>query len=191
MAVAQGVRSPASASFSSAYSRIVSSIVNRTSPWRSSPIRTRLCSARRSRPPRTSSDAVVAGDPAHRLGRLERPAAGEHAEAREQPLLLRVEQVVAPVDRAAQRPLALRQVARARRQQRQPVAEARDIAAGERIRIRAAASSIASGRPSSRRTISATWRPFSAVSAKSGPDRHGALDEQPHRLRGHERVRGR
>ena len=75
-------------------------------------MRTRLCSARRSSPPTTSSDAVVAGDPAHGLRRLDRPATREHAEPREQPLILRVEQVVAPVDRAAQRPLPLRQVAR-------------------------------------------------------------------------------
>ena len=53
----------------------------------------------------------VAGDPADGLRRLDRRATREHAEASEQPLILRVEQVVAPVDRAAQRPLPLRQVA--------------------------------------------------------------------------------
>ncbi len=42
------------------------------------------------------------------------------------------------------------------------------IAAGDRRRTRAAASSMASGRPSSRRTISATAAPFSAVSVNSG-----------------------
>ena len=132
-------------------------------------MRRRLCSARRSRPPSTSSDTVVAGDPAHRLRRLDRAAAREHAEAREQPPVLGIEQVVAPVDRAAQRPLALR-AGRARPPTAGPAGRpgAATIAAGERSRIRAAASSIASGRPSSRRTISATLRPFSAVSVKSG-----------------------
>ena len=49
--------------------------------------------------------------------------------------------------------------------------------------MRAAASSIASGSPSSRRQISATAAAFSSVSAKSGCDRLGALDEQRDRRR--------
>ena len=161
--------SPRSSSLSSAYSRIVSSIVNRTSPWRSSPMRTRLCSARRSRPPKTSSDTVVAGDPAHRLRRLDRAAAREHAEAREQPPVLGIEQVVAPVDRAAQRPLALREVAPAR------------TTAGPAGRPGAATSRPARGAGSARRPARSPaagrragarsrppLRPFSAVSVKSG-----------------------
>ena len=52
-----------------------------------------------------------AGD---RLRRLDGGAAGEHREAREARLLVVVEQVVAPVDRRAQRPLAGGRVARAR-----------------------------------------------------------------------------
>ena len=50
-----------------------------------------------------------AGD---RLGRLHRRAAGEHREAREAVLFLRAQQLVAPVDGRAQRPLAGRRVAR-------------------------------------------------------------------------------
>ena len=52
------------------------------------------------------------------------------------------------------------------------------IACGGSSRIRAAASSIASGRPSRRWQISATAGAFSSVTAKSGADRGGALDEQ-------------
>ena len=52
------------------------------------------------------------------------------------------------------------------------------IAWGVRIRIRAAASSIASGRPSRRTQISATAGAFSFVTSKSGPHRPSALDEQ-------------
>jgi hypothetical protein len=57
---------------------------------------------------------------AHGFGRLERPAAYEHAQPPEQRLLLGVEQVVAPVDRRAQGLLADRQVARAAGKQREP-----------------------------------------------------------------------
>ena len=53
---------------------------------------------------------------ADRLGRREVAAAGEDGQPIEQPLPAVVEQVVAPGDRAAQRLLALGQVARAGRQ---------------------------------------------------------------------------
>jgi hypothetical protein len=46
---------------------------------------------------------------AHRLGRLQRPAAGEHRQPREQPPLGVREQVVAPGDGPAQGPLPVRQ----------------------------------------------------------------------------------
>ena len=62
--------------------------------------------------------------PAHRLGRLERPAADEDAELREHRLHVRIEQVVAPADRRAQRLLALRGVARAGAEQVEPVRQA-------------------------------------------------------------------
>ena len=57
------------------------------------------------------------------LGGLERAAAGEDGQAGEELLLGLVEQVVAPGDRRPQRLLALRGVARAAGQQRQPVLE--------------------------------------------------------------------
>ena len=95
-----------------------------------------------------------------------------------------VEQVVAPVDRAAQRPLALGQVARARRR----AAPSRSFEAREHRRRREEprrgprrARSRAAGRRGARRS-----RPppsaFSAVSANSGRTAVAALDEQPHRL---------
>ena len=49
------------------------------------------------------------------LGRLERAAAAEDRQAREEQLLLLAEQLVAPLDRGAQRALALGQVAARRR----------------------------------------------------------------------------
>jgi hypothetical protein len=68
---------------------------------------------------RAGDEALVreGGDPvervraAHGLGRLERPAAGEHAEPREELALAGLEQVVAPAHRAAQRLLASGRVA--------------------------------------------------------------------------------
>ena len=89
--------------------------------------------------------------------RLPSAAAGEDGQPPEERLLRSVEQVVAPGDGVAQRLLAGRQVARAAGQQRQPRAPAAPAApaAGAAV-TRAAASSIASGSPSSRRQISAT-----------------------------------
>src|SRR5262249_3769021 len=68
-----------------------------------------------------SGRAVVTADA---LGRLGPRAADEHGQPPEQPLLLLREQAVAPVDRVAQRPLALVDVARSTGQQRQPLVEA-------------------------------------------------------------------
>src|SRR5919201_1140113 len=58
------------------------------------------------------------------FGRLEGAAVRENREAREQALLGRREELVAPVDRGPQRLLALGQVARAARQQLEPPAQA-------------------------------------------------------------------
>ena len=66
---------------------------------------------------------VVAAD---RLRGVEREAAGEDREPREEPARVVVEQVDAPLDRRAQRALALGDVARAARQQRQPLLEPRE-----------------------------------------------------------------
>ena len=66
------------------------------------------------------------------LGRLQVAAAREDPQPREQAAILVVEQVVAPVDRAAQRPLPLREVrGRRRRGGRAGPRAARAIAAGE------------------------------------------------------------
>ena len=76
------------------------------------------------------------------------------------------EQPVAPVDRAAQRLLAGGPVARCRSSAAPRLSSSRaSIACGVSTATRAAASSIASGSPSSRRQISATAGAFSAVTA--------------------------
>ena len=67
---------------------------------------------------------------ADRLSRLEREASPEDRELPEELLLLRLEQLVAPLDRRAQRSLPGRRVARARREQRQPPVEAREQLVG-------------------------------------------------------------
>jgi hypothetical protein len=63
---------------------------------------------------------------ADRLGRLQRAAAREHTQPREQCLLARVQQVVAPIDRVADGLLALRQVAGSAGQELEAVGEARE-----------------------------------------------------------------
>ena len=98
---------------------------------------------------------VGAGD---RLRRLHRRAAGERGEAREARLLVVAEQPVAPVDGRAQRLLAGGRVARTPAGAPSAASRRTAISPGERNPQRAAASSIASGSPSSRRQISATAR---------------------------------
>ena len=96
---------------------------------------------------------VLALDPlagADLLGRLEGKAAGEHGEAAKQRPLVVGEQLMAPVDRGAQGLEPRRWRCAARRSgggsdPRGPLA----ICSTESIRTRAAASSIASGSPSS------------------------------------------
>ena len=115
---------------------------------------------------------------ATRLGRLQREAAGEDGQPAEQSLFGRGEQVVAPGDRVAHRLQPRRQVAGAAGQERQegrfghrrepgtaPTSRASNSAGG-RWPIRAAASSIASGKPSRRRQIPATAFALAAVRAK-------------------------
>ena len=101
----------ARASCSAANSRIVSSSRKRGSPSASS-IRTRLWSASADQAVERRRRPSSAAGPQHGLGRLEVAAADEHRQAVEEPALAVVEQVVAPGDRAAQRLLARRQVAR-------------------------------------------------------------------------------
>ena len=96
---------------------IVSSIPNRGSPS-SPPLVTRL--------PRGAPRAMSArqGTASHdRLHGVEGPPAGEDGERAEHAARRVVEQVVAPVDRRAQRALPLGQVARAARQQREALVE--------------------------------------------------------------------
>ena len=75
----------------------------------------------------TASARLPSSDPRpppHRLGRLEREAAGEDGQPAKERLLVRRQQVVAPGDGVAHRPLAGRQVARAAGQQRPAAAPA-------------------------------------------------------------------
>ncbi len=66
------------------------------------------------------------------LGRLQRAAAREDGEPGEQPLLLLCQQVVGPLDRRSQRPLALGEIARSAGQQRQAMLEPfEDLRRGE------------------------------------------------------------
>ena len=69
-------------------------------------------------------EAVERVGAAHGFGGVEREAAREHAEAREERLRVGVQQVVAPADRRPQRLLALRRVARAGAEEVEPAAQA-------------------------------------------------------------------
>ena len=60
---------------------------------------------------------------ADRLDRVQRPSAGEDGEPAQQPLLRRLQQLVAPVDRAAQRLLTGGQIPRTAAQEREPASE--------------------------------------------------------------------
>jgi len=62
------------------------------------------------RPPTPTSQLLI---PTHRLGRLDSAAADKHSQAPKQYAFARVEQIVAPVDRAAQSLLARREILRA------------------------------------------------------------------------------
>ena len=100
-----------------------------------------------------------------------------------QRLLVIREQAVAPVDRLAQRLLAGRAGReRRRRGKRRRLPRRPRIASAPSSLALAAASSMASGRPSSRATISAMAGAVCGVMAKSGRDRHRALDEERHAL---------
>src|SRR5205823_14669082 len=92
----------------------------------------------------------------------------EHGQPPEPGLLARFQEVIAPGDGATERPLPLRPVAGAARQQLQPLAEASQQGWGGSRRMRAAASSSASGSPSRRWQIPAMAAAFAVVSWKSG-----------------------
>ena len=116
-----------------------------------------------------------------RLDGVEAEVAGEHAEAHEQRPRVGAEQVDAPLDRRLDRALALGHVARARsRAAAAPGRAVPSIAAGVRARMRAAASSIASGTPSSARQMRATSSAFSVGHLEPGIGGPRAVAEQPH-----------
>ena len=117
----------------------------------------RVSTPRSAASPATASAQVRSNPPA------------EHRQALEQPPHRRLEQVVAPGDRAAQRLLAFRQVRPRPSWQMSSRPSSRSwIAAGVRKRTRAAASSIASGTPPRWATIAATSAAFPSVTAKPG-----------------------
>ena len=132
---------------------------------------------------------VAAGDAVARASSGE--AAGEDAErARTRCLLLGREQVVAPVERRAQRPLARRQVARAAaRAASSDWLEPLAIASSGRSFVRAAASSIASGSPSRRRQIAATLPSVRVRQRERRIGCAGARGEEAHGVVGGERPR--
>ena len=143
--------------------------------------RTRLLFTNEPSPSSTSIPSSPCTRPAT-ASTASRVRAGEHGEEREQPLLVAGEQLVAPADRVAQCPLAFRRVAAPPLSRLSRSPSRSTSACGENNARRAVASSIASGRPSSRTQSSTTAGAFSAVSSKSAPDRPRALDEQLHRL---------
>jgi hypothetical protein len=108
---------------------------------------------------------IGAGD---RLGRLGGRAAGEDRKGREALLLGVAEHVVAPVDRRAQRPLAGGRIAGPLPNAPSAVSRRSAISTGDSNPQRAAASSIASGSPSTRRQISATAAALASPMRKSG-----------------------
>ena len=120
----------------------------------------------------SDSSPSSTGDPAggaHRVGRLDVEAAVEDRQAGEQPPLALAQEIVAPGDRPAQRPVPHRQVSRPLHQEDQALLQpGQQRLLDRKTRVRAAASSIARGRPSSRWQISATAAAFVASSAKPG-----------------------
>ena len=127
------------------------------------------CRRRTSRLLATSRSSVSRPAPVTRLGRRRRwRRRRTPRSARSAALLGVVEQVVAPVDRRAQRPLARGRVARARAERAERRrAGAAAISRGESSPQRAAASSIASGSPSTRRQISRDRAGVARRSARS------------------------
>ena len=82
-------------------------------------------------------DVQLSGRVHHGVRRLEGPAADEDAEASKERLLPGREQVVAPGDRVAQRPLSRRRIARPARQQGQPLLQpGRQLLCGEQLDAR-------------------------------------------------------
>ena len=96
------------------------------------------------------------------VGGVEGEAAGEDRQPAEDRLFLGGQQIVAPGDRVAHRALTGRGVAGAAVSSGSRCSNRANSAAGGSTLTRAAASSMASGRPSSRRQISATGATWSS-----------------------------
>ena len=118
----------------------------------------------------------------HGFGGIEREAPGEHAQPVEHPSLGLVEQVVRPVDRGAERLVALGRAALAAREQAEALVEAlgelgrrehRDPCRGELDRERHAVESSAHLRDRGGVAL---------VDREAGPHRLRPLDEEPHRV---------
>ena len=103
-----------------------------------------------------------------RLDGIEAEVPDEHAEADEQCPRIGAEQVDAPLDGRLDGALALGDVARAVTSSGSIRSSRPSIAVGVSARMRAAASSIASGTPSSARQMRATPSMFSSVRSKRG-----------------------
>ena len=116
-----------------------------------------------------SASAGAASGPAHGLGGRLSDAAGKNAQPREHVAPLRGQQLIAPGDRVAQRPLPRRQVARPACQERQAPLELESSSPGDSSSAWAAASSIASGSPSRRRQIAATSMALALSTSKRAP----------------------
>ena len=115
---------------------------------------------------------------------FEREAAGEDGEAGEQLLRLLREQVVAPLDRRAERPLAFRRVARAAGEQRQRALQARE----QRLRreqLRPRGGELQRERQTVEPPADRIHR---RVRLERAADRAGSFDEERHRLVRRERV---
>ena len=121
---------------------------------------------------------------ADRFGRVERAAAREHREPREDAPLVVVEQVVAPVDDARAASAGAGAPCGAAGEQAEAVVEAGgDLARASSARTRAAASSMASGSPSRRRRRCSATLGRVVRRVEAAPDRRGrAFDEQAHGL---------
>ena len=114
---------------------------------------------------RIDADRAVADDP---RGHRDRPAAGEHGQAPEEAAVLVGEEVPAPVDERMERLLARDGRPAAPGQQAEPVAQPQAMSSGDMADTRAAASSIASGMPSSRWQISTTEATLDSRSVNAG-----------------------
>src|SRR5262245_38237766 len=117
------------------------------------------------------------------LGRIESPAAGEDAQACHEVLFMRLEEVVAPLDRGAQRALPLWEIPRSAGEQRQRLLEPlEEHIRGEQLDPRG-------GQLDRERETVETAADLAdgAVGGKVGPDGPGALVEKGHGVGGGQR----